>query len=273
MGTLAERRSTFRKLHETGCFLIPNPWDIGTARCLERLGFQAIATTSAGFAFSRGLADGQAAIPRDLMLAHLAGMAAAVDIPVNADFMSGFAHEPEAVAANVRLCVETGVAGLSIEDITGDPAHPHYDLPLAVERIRAARRAIDASGAGVLVTARTECYLTGHPEPFREALRRLEAFAAAGADVLYAPGLIARPEIEALVKAVAPKPVNVLVVKNVGLTVNDLAALGVRRVSVGSALSRAAWGGVLRAAEGFARGEFSGLDGAAPYADLNRFFA
>jgi 2-methylisocitrate lyase-like PEP mutase family enzyme len=235
---LTERRAAFRKLHESGCFVMPNPWDPGSARYLRHLGFPALATTSAGFAFSRGLPDTDWAVPRDSMLAHIADIAAAVDLPVNADFESGYAHDPEALAENVRLCVETGVAGLSIEDSTGDRAHPLYDLPLAIERIQAARAAIDESGAEVLLTARAECYLVGHPDPFEESVRRLQAYAEAGADVLYAPGPQRPEEIGRMVAALRPKPVNILVSRNIGLQVADLAELGVRRISVGSALAR-----------------------------------
>ncbi len=182
-----DTRSVFRKLHENGCFVIPNPWDTGTAKYLTHLGFKALASTSAGLAFSRGLPDASWAVPRDTVLSHLEEIVAATDLPVNADFESGYAHDPEGVANNVKLCVETGVAGLSIEDATGDRENPLYELPLAVERIKAARAAIDASGTGVLLTARAECYLVGHPDPKRESVKRLQAYAAAGADVLYAP--------------------------------------------------------------------------------------
>jgi len=265
------RRSVFRKLHESGCFVIPNPWDTGSARYLRYLGFQALATTSAGYAFSRGLPD--AGVSRDSMLGNIREIVAAVELPVNADFEGGYAHEPEGVAANVRLCVETGVAGLSIEDSTGDPQKPLYELPLAVERIQATRAAIDASGTGVLLTARAECYLVGHPHPFPEAVKRLEAFAAAGADVLYAPGVVEREQIKALVAAVHPKPVNVLMSRNTGLTVADLAGLGARRISVGSSLSRAAWTAFLHAAELIAKdGSFAGFDGLIPHTEINRFF-
>jgi 2-methylisocitrate lyase-like PEP mutase family enzyme len=265
------RRAAFRKLHQGGCFVIPNPWDTGSARYLGHLGFQALATTSAGYAFARGLPD--AGVSRDSMLGNIAEIVAATELPVNADFEAGYAHEPEGVAANVRLCVETGVAGLSIEDSTGDSRKPLYELPLAVERIQAARAAIDASGAGVLLTARAECYLVGHPEPFPEAMRRLQAFAAAGADVLYAPGVVTREEIQALVEAAGPKPVNVLMSQNTGLRVADLARLGVRRISVGSSLARAAWTGFLRAAELIAKeGSFAGFDDLIPYAEINGFF-
>jgi 2-methylisocitrate lyase-like PEP mutase family enzyme len=263
----APRRAMFRKLHESGCFVIPNPWDIGTACYLRHLGFQALATTSAGFAFSVGLPDADWAVSRDLVLKHIAEIVSATDLPVNADFESGYAHEPPGVAESVRLCVETGVAGLSIEDATGDPAKPLYDLPLAIERIQAARSAIGEA----LLTARAECFLVGHPDPLPEAIRRLQAYAQAGADVLYAPGVRERADIQAIVAAVHPKPVNVLA--PAGLKVSDLAELGVRRVSVGSSLARAAWTGFIRAAELIAEeGSFKGLDGAVPYAELNEFF-
>jgi 2-methylisocitrate lyase-like PEP mutase family enzyme len=263
--------AAFRKLHERGCFVIPNPWNIGTARFLRHLGFQALATTSSGLAFSRGLPD--TAVPLDVALSHIAEIVAAVDLPVNADFESGYAHQPEGVAENVRLCVETGVAGLSIEDATGDRRTPLYDLPLAVERITAARTAIDASGSGVLLTARAECFLVSHPEPLKESIRRLQAYAEAGADVLYAPGPRERDDIKAIVGALSPKPVNVLMSSNTGLRVSDLAELGVRRISVGSALARAAWSGFIRAAKAIAdEGAFTGFDGSIPFDELNNFF-
>ena len=269
----AARRDQFRKLHESGCFVIPNPWDPGSARYLRHLGFRALATTSSGLAFSRALPDSDWAIPREVVLKHIAEIAAAVELPVNADFESGYAHQPEGVANSVRLCVETGVAGLSIEDASGDRAKPLYDLPLAIARIKAARSAIDASGTGVLLTARAECYLVGHPEPLKESIRRLEAYAQAGADVLYAPGVRQRDEIQALVAAVSPKPVNVLMSANTGLRVADVAAMGVRRISVGSSLARAAWTGFIRAAKTIAaEGSFEGFDGIVPFAELNDFF-
>ena len=269
----AARRDQFRKLHESGCFVIPNPWDPGSARYLRHLGFRALATTSSGLAFSRGLPDSDWAIPREVVLNHIAEIAAAVELPVNADFESGYAHQPEGVADSVRLCVETGVAGLSIEDASGDRAKPLYDLPLAIARIKAARSAIDASGTGVLLTARAECYLVGHPEPLKESIRRLEAYAQVGADVLYAPGVRQRDEIQALVAAVSPKPVNVLMSANTGLRVADVAAMGVRRISVGSSLARAAWTGFIRAAKTIAvEGSFEGFDGIVPFAELNDFF-
>ncbi len=266
-------RARFRKLHESGCFVIPNPWDTGTARYLRHLGFQAVATTSSGLAFSLGLPDAEWAVPRDIVLNHIAGIVAAADLPVNADFESGYARDPEGVATNVRLCVDTGVAGLSIEDATGDRDKPLYDLAAAVERIRAARDAIDASETGVLLTGRAECYLVGHADPLNESIRRLQAYAEAGADVLYAPGPRKREDIQAIVAAVRPKPVNVLMSANTGLRVSDLAEMGVRRVSVGSSLARAAWTGFIQAAKAIAEeGSFAAFDGAVPFAELNGFF-
>ncbi len=267
------RRAAFRRLHESGCFIIPNPWDVGTARYLRHLGFKALATTSSGFSFSKGLPDTDWAVPLDLALAHIAEIVGATELPVNADFESGYAHEPEGVAENVRRCVETGVAGLSIEDASGDPGKPLYDLDHAVERIRAARAAIDAMGADVLLTGRAECYLVDHPDPLKEAVRRLQAYAQAGADVLYAPGPRKRDDIKAIVEAVAPKPVNILMSSNIGLTLMDLTYLGARRISVGSSLARAAWTGFIRAAELMAEdGSFAGFDGIVPFDDLNAFF-
>jgi 2-methylisocitrate lyase-like PEP mutase family enzyme len=265
------RRAAYRKLHESGCFVIPNPWDAGSALYLRHLGFKALATTSAGYAFSLGLPD--AAVSRDAMLSNLAAIVAAVDLPVNADFESGYAPDPAGVASNVRLCVDTGVAGLSIEDATGDKANPLFDLPQALERVRAARAAIDASNSGVVFTARAECFLVGHPDPLKESLRRLTAYADAGADVLYAPGVATREDIKTLVSAVSPKPVNILMSRNSGLTVQDLAELGVRRISVGSSLSRAAWTAFMHAAETIAKeGSFAGFDNLVPYAEINGFF-
>jgi 2-methylisocitrate lyase-like PEP mutase family enzyme len=267
------RRRLFRMLHESGCFVIPNPWDVGSARYLRHLGFKALATTSGGFAFSRGLPDGEGAVSRDMMLAHIAEITAATELPVNADFQSGYAREPEEVAGNVRLCVDTGVAGLSIEDATGDPDRPLFELSLAVERIAAARRAIHQSGAGVLLTARAECFLVGAADPLRDSIRRLTAYAEAGADVLYAPGVRRREDIAAIVEAARPKPVNVLMSANTGLELSDLAALGVRRVSVGSALARAAWGAFIHAAEMIAKqGRFTGLEACVPFSEINSFF-
>ena len=272
---VSARRKAFRALHEQGCFVIPNPWDPGSARYLQHLGFLALATTSAGFAFSQGLPDTDEddVGARERSLAHIASITAAVDVPVSADFMSGYGSEPEDVAESVARCVATGVAGLSIEDSTGDPVSPLYDLPVAVERIRAGRRAIDRSGGEALLTARAECYHVGHPDPLRESIRRLQAYAAAGADVLFAPGLQDAKEIKALVDAVAPKPLNLLVVRDIGMSVDDIAALGVRRISVGGALALAAWTGFIHAAQILKSGSFSGLSSLVPYADMNNLFA
>ena len=268
--TPADRRAAFRALHERDCFVMPNPWDVGSARLLQGLGFPALATTSAGMAFSLGLPDGR--VPRTTVLEHVRTVAGAVDVPVNADFESGFGADPGAVAESVRLCVETGVAGLSIEDATGDRAAPLFEPGVAVERLRAARAAIDASGTGVVLTARAECHLVGTPDPLRDSIRRLEAYAAAGADCLYAPGLSTSEEVAAVVKAVAPKPVNVLA-GGTTFTVSRLRDLGVRRISVGAALARTAWGAFLRAAEEIAgKGSFQGFAGAEPFARLNAFF-
>jgi 2-methylisocitrate lyase-like PEP mutase family enzyme len=273
MADFAERRAAFRRLHESGCFVIPNPWDAGSARYLRRLGFKALATTSSGFSFSKALPDTDWAVPLDMSLAHIAEIVEATELPVNADFESGYAHEPEGVAENVTRCVETGVAGLSIEDATGDRGKPLYDLALGVERMKAARAAIDASGSGALLTGRAECYLVGHEDPLKESIRRLEAYAEAGADVLYAPGPRKRDDIKAIVAAVAPRPVNVLMSSNVGIRVADLAELGVRRISVGSSLARAAWTGFIRAAKLMAdEGSFAGFDGTISFAELNGFF-
>jgi 2-methylisocitrate lyase-like PEP mutase family enzyme len=271
----AIRRRVFRALHERGCFVIPNPWDAGSARYLQHLGFTALATTSAGFAFSQGLPDSgdEVVVSRDRSLAHIAGIADAVDLPVSADFMSGYGLEPEDVAESVTRCIATGVAGLSIEDSTGDRLSPLFDLPGAVERVKAARQAIDRSGHDVLLTARAECYHVGHPDPLRESIRRLQAYAAAGADVLFAPGPQTPAEIAALVDAVAPKPLNVLVVRDIGLRVEELAALGVRRISVGGALALAAWTGFMRAAQTLkSDGSFAGLASLVPYAEINGLF-
>jgi 2-methylisocitrate lyase-like PEP mutase family enzyme len=273
MSNPASARAVFRSFHERGCFVIPNPWDAGSARYLQHLGFKALATTSSGFAFSRGLPDSEAAVPRDVALAHFAEIVAATELPVNADFQGGYAVDPEGVAENVLLCVETGVAGLSIEDSTGDAARPLHDLPLAIARVAAARAAIDGSRSGVLLTARAECFLVGHPDPLAESIRRLRAYSEAGADVLYAPGPNRPEEIREIVEAVAPKPVNVLVSGSSGLTLADLAALGVRRVSVGSALARSAWTAFARAARAITeRGSFEGFDGLISHGELDALF-
>ena len=268
MPTIAERRQTFRELHRSGCFAIPNPWDIGSARYLQHLGFKAVATTSAGFAFSRGLPDG--AVGCDMMLAHIREIVEATEIPVNADFENGYADDPSEVAENVRLCIDTGVAGLSIEDSTGRKEQPLYGVDAAVERIRAARKAIGDSGA--FLVAGAECFLVGVTN-IDEVIRRLTAYADAGADCLYAPGIRDREHISAVVAAVAPKPVNLLIGGAVGITMSDAAALGVRRVSVGGALARVAWGGFIRAAKQLAEdGRFDGFMDAAPHAELQEFF-
>ena len=252
--------------------MLPNPWDIGTAIYLENLGFEALATTSAGFAFSRGRPDG--GVPRDEMLAHIREIVEATTLPVNADFLNGYADEPEGIAANVRLCVGTGVAGLSIEDNTGRTDAPLYEKKLAIDRIRAARSAIETSGDGVVLTGRCEAWLVNHPEPFRTVLDRLAAYAEAGADCLYAPGVSKPDEITQIVKAVAPKPVNVLVSGfNHQLSLSQLTDLGVRRISVGSGLALAAWGVFLRAAKDIkTNGTFNLLANGAAFADLNELF-
>jgi len=274
MTPISAHRLAFAELHAHGCFVIPNPWDAGTAKYLRHLGFKALATTSGGFAFSRGLPDIAGVVSRDQMLAHISEIVQAADLPVNADFQSGYADRPEGVASNVAACLFTGVSGLSIEDATGDPSAPLYDRELAVERIHAARAAINESATGVLLTARAECYLTGHPKPFEEAMRRLSAFAEAGADVLFAPGVTKEEEIRAIVSAVAPKPVNLLVSSNMGLRVSDLAEMGVRRISLGSSLARSAWTNFIRAAKEVAiEGSFTCLDGMVPYRELNDFFS
>ena len=236
--TIAARRRGFRDLHAAGCFVIPNPWDAGSARYLASLGFQALASTSSGFAWSQARADG--AMPRDAVLAHLREIVAATDLPVNADFESGYGVDAPAVAESVQLAVATGVAGLSIEDSTGDAVRPIHDLPTAVARLRAAREAIDATGGDTLLVGRAENYLHGRPD-LADTITRLRAYAEAGADCLYAPGLRTRDEIAAVVAAVAPKPVNLLVGATSEFTLAELAALGVRRVSVGGALARSAW--------------------------------
>ena len=262
----------FRALHQSGCFVLPNPWDVGTAIYLEHLGFKALATTSAGFAFSRGKPDGGVSL--DDMLKHIGEIAAATALPVNADFLNGFADEPEVVATNTKQCIAQGVAGLSIEDNSGNSVAPLYEKNLAAERIRAARNAIDASGIQVVLTARCEAWLVGSSDPFRTALERLISYAEAGADCLYAPGVQQPNEIEQIVKAVAPKPVNVLVSGfNCELTVSQLADLDVRRISVGSGLALAAWGAFLRAAQTIQKdGTFNLLAQNAASADLNERF-
>jgi methylisocitrate lyase len=266
----ASQRSTFRRLHEKGCFVIPNPWDVGSARFLQHVGFKALATTSSGRAWTLGRPDN--AVPLIEMLQHFRELSSAVDVPVNGDFEDGYAAEPEGVAANVKAAVQTGLCGLSIEDSTGRDSEPLYDLPMAIERVRAARQAIDSSAPDVMLTARAECFLVGKPD-LSMTIRRLEAYAQAGADCLYAPGLRTKEDISAVVKAVAPKPVNVLVGAP-GLTVAELKDLGVRRVSVGGAFARSAWGEFMRVAKEVAeQGTFESLTKAVPFAELNGFFA
>lgn len=263
--------AAFRNLHGAGCFVIPNPWDPGSARFLARAGFRALATTSAGFAFSRGLPDEVLAVPCDAMLAHVADMVTATALPVSADFQSGYTHDLDELATNVAACVATGIAGLSIEDATGDRTRPPlYPRDVAIERVRTARRAIDAAAAAtrtppVLLTARCEAYLVGDPDPAATALDRLVAYAEAGADCVFAPAVRDPTTIDALVRAVAPVPVNVIVTSP-GLTVAQLADLGVRRISVGSALARVAWGAFMHAARAIAdTGTFDALANAAPF--------
>jgi 2-methylisocitrate lyase-like PEP mutase family enzyme len=270
MHSLADKRREFRRLHETGCLVMPNPWDIGSARYLQSLNFKALATTSAGAAWSLGYADG--AVPLDAMLAHMREIARASDVAVNADFGNGFAHDAKSVGNHVRMAIETGVAGLSIEDSTGEKGKPLYDIGHAVERVRAARNAIDHSATGVILTARAENFLVGHAD-LNDAMMRISAYAGAGADCLYVPGLRTREQIVAVVKAVAPKPVNVLMGFAGDLTVPDLALMGVRRISTGSAFARVAWAGVMRAARLISEaGRFDGFADLAPNAELNQFF-
>ena len=268
--SIADKRRSFRQLHEAGCFAIPNPWDIGSARMLQGMGFAALASTSSGFAWSVGHPDN--GITRDMALAHLAQLVAATDVPVNADFESGFAADPAGVADSVRLAVASGVAGLSIEDSTGDAARPLFTVDEAVARLKAARAAIDSAGGDTLLVGRAECFLVGRPD-LMETIARLQAYANVGADVLYAPGIRTPEQISAVVAAVAPKPVNLLVGSVSDLTMADIAALGVRRVSVGGAMARAAWGGMLRAARLLAeQGRFDGFADAASGQALNAFF-
>ena len=264
----------FRELHASGCFVLPNPWDPGSAVYLCRLGFQALATTSSGFAFSRGFPDNINYVRRDVVLNHFREIVNATPLPVNGDFQNGHADEPEEVAENVKLCIATGVAGLSIEDSTGDQRKPLYDFEFAIERIKAARRAIDESGIPVLLTARCEAWLVEESDPFGTSMKRLAAYADAGADCLYAPGVTNPAEIFAIVQAVTPKPVNVLVSRpDPNLTVAKLEDLGVRRISVGSALARVAWGAFMRAAQEIStNGTFEAFGDSASGVDLNNLF-
>lgn len=266
----AEKRRVFHALHERGCFVIPNPWNVGSARYLQGLGFKALATTSSGYAHAQGYSDGD--VSRDMVLAHCRELAAATDVPLNADFEAGYAADADGVAENVRLCVETGVAGLSIEDATGDDANPLYDFDTALARVRAARAAIDKTGSGVVFTARSEGFIRNRPD-LDETIRRLKAFADAGADCLYAPGIKTREQIEAVVKAVAPKPVNLLMSAALGFTVKDIEAMGVRRISVGGTLARTAMHAFIRSAREIAeRGTFDSFAGVISNAELNGFF-
>jgi len=269
--SIADKRETFRKLHERGCFVIPNPWNVGTARYLQSLGFKALATTSGGHAHSQGYPDG--AQSRDDVLAHFRELAAATDVPLNADFENGFADDPAGVADNVTRCIATGVAGLSIEDSPKDAATPLYDFDLSVARVKAARAAIDRAGGDVVFTARAENFIRGVTD-LDDVIRRLKAYKAAGADCLYAPGLTTREQIEAVVQAVSPQPVNFLNGGALGCTVSDLAAMGVRRISVGGSLARVAMHAFIRTATEIANdGKFDGFAGLISNAELNKFFA
>src|ERR1700754_1531876 len=269
MLTPADKRAAFKKLHESGCFIIPNPFDVGSAKALQHLGFKALASTSTGFAWTIGKPDNRVTV--DDVCDHLAAISAAVDIPVNADFEDGFAHEPEKVHANVARAVKTGVAGLSIEDFTGDNAKPLFDKALAVERIRAARKAIDADKSGVLLTGRCEAFLRGVKD-MNLVIDRLNAYAEAGADCLYAPGISTREEISTVVKAVAPRPVNLLIGAS-GVSLKEAEALGVRRISVGGSLARTAWTGFMEAAKGVAeKGTFTELTSGYSGGELNKMF-
>ncbi|MGB6307530.1 MAG: isocitrate lyase/phosphoenolpyruvate mutase family protein [Steroidobacteraceae bacterium] len=268
--SIADKRRTFHRLHESGCFVIPNPWDVGSARFLQGLGFKALATTSSGFAWSHGHRDG--GMSRDRVLDHLTEMVEATDLPINADFESGFAPDAAGVADSVRLAVESGVAGLSIEDSTGNASQPLYELDIAIERMRAARKAIDKAGGDTLLVGRAECFLVGKPD-IEHTIQRLKAYANAGADCLYAPGIRSPEHIGAVVAGVAPKPVNLLMGWAGDLTLQQIAALGVRRVSVGGALARSAWGGFMRAAKLIVEeGKFDGFASAASGKDLDTYF-
>src|SRR3954454_5993664 len=270
MLTSADKRATFRKLHESGCFIIPNPYDVGSAKALQHLGFKALASTSAGFAWTIARADNKVTV--DDVCNHLSAICAAVDIPVNADFEDGFAHEPDKVGTNVARAVKTGLAGLSIEDFTGDAAKPLFDRPLAVDRIKAARKAIDADRSGVLLTGRCEAFLRGQKD-LNLVIDRLTAYAEAGADCLYAPGISTKEEISAVVKAVAPRPVNLLV-GAAGPSLKIAGDLGVRRISVGGALARMAWTGFMKASKEMAeQGTFTEFTNGYPGGELNKMFS
>jgi 2-methylisocitrate lyase-like PEP mutase family enzyme len=267
----AEKRKTFRKLHEAGCFVIPNPWNVGSARYLQSLGFKALATTSSGYAHSQGYADG--ALSCDAVLAHFRELAAATDVPLNADFEDSLADDLEGLSQNVTRCVATGVAGLSIEDSPNNGATPLYPFDVAVARVKATRAAIDRAGGDVVFTARAEGFIRGVPD-LDDVIRRLRAYKDAGADCLYAPGIKTREQIEAVVKAVAPRPVNFLNSGAFGFTVNDLAGMGVRRISVGGSLARVAMHAFIRVATEIARdGKFDGFAGLISNPELNKFFS
>lgn len=266
---IADRRAAFRALHEEGCFVLPNPWDIGSARYLRQLGFKALATTSSGLAWANGHADGT--LDLDTVLAHMRAMVQATDLPVNADFENGYASDAEGVARNVQLAVLTGVAGLSIEDATGDSDSPLFEIDVAVSRLKAARGAIDALGGDTLLIARAENFIVDRPD-LNDTIARLKAYAEAGADCLYAPGIGTREQIAAVVAAVAPKPVNLLVGGNSALSLEKIAGLGVRRISVGGALARTAWGGFMVAAQSLAQGRFDAFGAAAQGSELNALF-
>ena len=268
--SVPQRRAAFRALHDEGCFVLPNPWDVGSARMLQGLGFQALATTSSGHAWSLGRPDGT--VSRAVILEHVRALVEATDLPVNLDFEDGFAADPEGVAESVRMAIATGIAGVSIEDSTGDPARPVRDIGESIARVRAARVAIDEAGGDVLLVGRAENFFLGRPD-LQDTIERLRAYAEAGADCLYAPGIRTKEHIAAVVAAVAPRPVNLLVGSPIGLTVAEIAELGVRRISIGGGLARAAWGGFLRAARAIAsEGRLDALAGATPGTELNTFF-
>lgn len=270
MASVSEKRAAFHALHKSGCFVIPNPWDVGSARWLQGLGFKALASTSSGFAWSKGFADNR--VTRDMVLAHLSELAAATDVPINADFEGGYAHDAAGVGESVKLAVATGVAGVSIEDSTGDKDKPLYDMDTAVARMKAARKAIDETGGDTLLVGRAENFFAGVPD-LDDTIARLKAYSNAGADCLYSPGVKTPEQIAAVVKAVAPKPFNLLIGNAIGLTVKDAENLGVRRISVGGALARSAWGGFLRAMKQITEeGRFDEFSNAASGAELNKFF-
>lgn len=270
MASVSEKRAAFHALHRSGCFIIPNPWDVGSAKWLQGLGFKALASTSSGFAWSKGFADNQ--VTRDVVLAHLSELVAATDVPINADFEGGYAHDPAGVFESVKLAVATGVAGISIEDSTGDKDKPLYDIDTAVARLKAARKAIDETGGDTLLVGRAENFFAGVPD-LEDTIARLKAYSNAGADCLYSPGVKTPEQIAAVVKAVAPKPFNLLIGSAIGITVKDAEELGVRRISVGGALARSAWGGFLRTMKQITEeGRFDEFSSAASGAELNKFF-